>query len=66
MPKIIDVGDKRVNSIFEYAEKIRPVDNKILTICTDFNITLKQELTEEFKSFAKQILGDDCFNWFDD
>lgn len=64
MPKIIPVK-QRVNSVFEYHELIQPVDERILKVCNDFEISLKEELTEEFKATAKKIFGDDYFTWFD-
>jgi hypothetical protein len=66
MPKIIDLKNKKVNSVFEYNEIIEPVNLKILTICTDFGITLKEELTNHFLKIAKRILGKDYLTWFDD
>lgn len=64
MPLMVDIK-KRVNSIFEYDEFIHPVDKRILTACSDFGISLKEELTDEFKATAKRILGKDYFNWFE-
>ena len=56
MPLIVDI-EKRVNSVFEYNEFIHSVDERILTVCSDFGISLKEELTDEFKATAKRILG---------
>ena len=64
MSKMINL-DKRVNSVFEYDEFIQPVDERILTVCRDFGITLKEELTDEFKATAKKIFGKDYFDWFE-
>ena len=64
MPLIIDLK-KRVNSVFEYNEFIQPVDKRVLRVCSDFGITLKEELTDEFKATAKRLLGKDYFVWFE-
>lgn len=64
MPKMLNF-DKRVNSVFEYHEIIQPVEERILTVCRDFGITLKEELTDEFKAAAKKISGKDYFDWFE-
>lgn len=66
MPIIIDLGNKRVNSVFEYNELIHPVNNKILKFCRDFEISLKEELTDNFKKAAKRSLGQDYFKWFEE
>ena len=66
MPLIIELGNKRVNSVWEYNEVVHPVNQKILDICNNFSISLKEELTEDFKKAAKKIFGDDYFTWFED
>jgi hypothetical protein len=64
MPLMVDIK-KRVNSVFKYNEIIQPVDKRILTVCSDYEITLNEEFTEEFKATAKRVLGKDYFNWFE-
>ena len=64
MPIMIDIK-KKVNSVFEYNEFIQPVDKKILSVCNDFGISLKEELTDKFKETVKAVLGKDYFHWFE-
>lgn len=58
LPKFIAEHLVRVNSIFEYNEKIAEVDKTILAICKDFNLTLQNERDEETESLLKKFLGD--------
>lgn len=64
MPPMVNVK-KRGNSVSEYNETIHPVDKRILTICSDYGITLNEEFKDEFKATAKRLLGKDYFNWFE-
>lgn len=66
MPKVIDLKEKRVNSIIEYNERIKPVDERVLTLCKDFDLSLKEELTDEDKKHFKRLLGKDYLKWFDE
>jgi hypothetical protein len=65
LPKPIVAELKQVNSIFEYHQQIKPVSEHLLTICKDFEITLKEELTAEFLEAAKRIMGKDYLTWYD-
>ncbi len=52
-------SDKRsyVNSVSDYNNLIKPVSHIILKVTNDFNITMKNEITEEFKNAIRNILG---------
>ncbi|WP_298138589.1 hypothetical protein [Flavobacterium sp.] len=56
----------RVNadSILEYHELISPVSEIILKVSLDFGLTLKGEMSEEFKKAILDILGKDYLDDF--
>lgn len=66
MPIIVELGSKRVNSVWKYNECVHPVNQKILSICNDFSLSFKEELSIEYVIAAKKVLGDDYFTWFKD
>lgn len=65
LPKPIAAELTQVNSIFEYHQQIKSVNEHLLAICREFDITLKEELTEDFLKAAKRIMGKDYLTWFD-
>ena len=50
-------GRKNVNSIIEFHEEISPVSNVILKVSEDFGLTLKGEVSDEFKKAVLKIFG---------
>jgi predicted transcriptional regulator len=65
LPKQIVTNLTKVNSVNEYNEQIKPVNNLLLTICKDFDITLKEELTADFLKTVKRIMGKDFLTWYE-
>ena len=53
-----------VDSIHEYNELVSPVSDIILKISSDFNLTLKGEISQEFKNAMLKILGKDYLDEF--
>lgn len=53
-----------VNSIQEYDEIVSPVSEIILKVSSDFGLTLKGEVSEEFKKGILNILGKDYLDDF--
>jgi len=53
-----------INSIDDYIEYISPVNEIILKVMNDYGLTLKNEITEEFKNAVKKILGEDYLRKF--
>jgi len=57
-------GRKKVDSIFEYNEQVSPVSDLILKVASDFELTLKGEISEEFKKAIFDILGKEYLDRF--
>ena len=53
-----------VDSIQEYNDKIKSVSEIILNVSNDFNLSLKTEITEEFKSIIIKRFGKDFLDNF--
>jgi hypothetical protein len=53
-----------VNSINEYNELVFPVSDIILKVSSDFNLTLKGEISQEFKNAMLKIFGKQKLNDF--
>jgi hypothetical protein len=53
-----------VNSILEYNENVAPVSDIILKVSSDFGLTLKGEVSDEFKKAIRNILGQDYLDDF--
>lgn len=53
-----------VDSIHEYNELVSPVSDIILKVSSDFNLTLKGEISQEFKNAMLKILGKDYLDEF--
>lgn len=53
-----------VDSIQEYNELVSPVSDIILKVSSDFNLTLKGEISQEFKNAMLKILGKDYLDEF--
>lgn len=53
-----------VDSILEYHELVSPVSEIILKVSLDFGLTLKGEVSEEFKKAILDILGKDYLDDF--
>ncbi len=53
-----------VNSIYEYNELVFPVSDIILKVSSDFNLTLKGEISQEFKNAMLKIFGKQKLNDF--
>ena len=53
-----------VDSIHEYNELVSPVSEIILKVSSDFNLTLKGEISQEFKSAMLKIFGKDYLDEF--
>lgn len=56
-PVLNALDNEGVNTIFDYNEFVSPVSNQILQVCTDFELTLKNEISSEFKQNIIKILG---------
>ncbi len=57
-------GRKKVNSIEEYNNEVSPVSDIIIKTSLDFGLTLKGEVSEEFKKAVLNILGRDYLDDF--
>ncbi|WP_456463065.1 hypothetical protein [Lutibacter sp.] len=55
--KLNDSENLRVKSINEYNDLIHPVSEIVLKVSTDYNITLKNELSEKFLKAIRETLG---------
>lgn len=53
-----------VDSILDYNENVAPVSDIILKVSSDFGLTLKGEVSDEFKKAIKTILGQDYLDDF--
>jgi len=53
-----------VNSIYEYNELVSPVSDIILKVSSDFNLTLKGEISQEFKNAMLKKFGKDYLDEF--
>lgn len=53
-----------VHSIQEYNDNVAPVSEIILKVSSDFGITLKGEISDEFKKAIQNILGQDYLDDF--
>ena len=53
-----------VDSIQEYNELVSPVSDIILKVSSDFNLTLKGQISQEFKNAMLKILGKDYLDNF--
>lgn len=53
-----------VDSIHEYNELVSPVSEIILKVSSDFNLTLKGEISQEFKNAMLKIFGKQKLNDF--
>lgn len=53
-----------VHSIQEYNEIVSPVSEIILKVSSDFELTLKSEISEKFKSEVRKKLGNDFLDDF--
>ena len=53
-----------VDSIHQYDEFVSPVSEIILKVSSDFNLTLKGEISQEFKNAMLKILGKDYLDDF--
>lgn len=53
-----------VNSIHEYNVLISPVSEVILKVSSDFNLTLKGEISQEFKNAMVKVFGKQKLNDF--
>lgn len=61
-----EIHKAEINSIEEYNELIAPVSEIILNVSKEFGITLKNEVTEQFKNAVTSILGKDYLDQFMD
>ncbi|MCB0465580.1 MAG: hypothetical protein KDC78_07890 [Aequorivita sp.] len=61
-----EIHKTKINSIEEYNELIAPVSEIILSVSKEFGITLKNEVTEQFKNAVTSILGKDYLDQFMD
>ncbi len=61
-----EIHKAEINSIEEYNELIAPVSEIILSVSQEFGITLKNEITEQFKNAVSSILGKDYLDRFMD
>ena len=57
-----DIENYSINSIEEFNERIRPVSDIILKISSDFDLTLKNEISEKFKERVIKLFGKDFFD----
>ena len=53
-----------INSIEEYNELISPVSEIILSVSSDYGITLKDEISDKFKNAVINIFGKDYLDDF--
>ncbi|TAF11512.1 MAG: hypothetical protein EAZ75_00710 [Flavobacteriia bacterium] len=53
-----------VDSIHQYDEFVSPVSEIILKVSSDFNLTLKGEISQEFKNAMLKIFGKDYLDEF--
>ena len=53
-----------VDSIHQYDEFVSPVSEIILKVASDFNLTLKGEISQEFKNAMLKIFGKDYLDEF--
>jgi len=60
--KKIDGLSVSINSFEEYHEKIEPIDIIILKVLYDFNLDLKNQVSEEFKNKVIQHFGKSFFD----
>jgi len=60
--KKIDSLNVSINSFEEYHEKIEPIDSILLTVLYDFNLDLKNQISEEFKNKVIQHFGKPFFD----
>ena len=61
-----EIYKAEINSIEEYNELITPVNKTILSVSSEFGITLKNEITDKFKNAVKNKLGKDYLDSFMD
>lgn len=59
---IAGVFTKRANTIEEYNVNVQPISAEILNMARDYDLTLQDEITDEFKNAYIKIFGKDSFN----
>ena len=58
------IHKKEINSIEEYNEHISPVNEIILSVSSDFGLSLKRELSEKFKNAIMNMFGKEYLDNF--